>query len=200
MTPGWRLVNGNELYDIKTDPQQIHDVAEGHPEMVQRLRNELEKVNEVNVPYTQAIEVGHNDEWVHLNCEHWLGHPFSWKKTRVYNGEPVNRPYQIKAVRAGFYEIELRRWPYSTDKGFNEILDTQVKAKQGRRMDIVKARLQIWQKTTEFNESVRIVPGMKKATFRVLLHPGFHTVNTWLYESDGKECGAYFMDIRYVGQ
>jgi arylsulfatase A-like enzyme len=200
MTPEWRLVNGNELYHIQKDPQQINDLAAEHPDVVRRLGKELEKVNAVNVPYTQFVEVGHDDEWVHLNYEHWLGHPFSWQKSMVYQGEPVNHPYQIKAVREGIYEFALRRWPYSLDKGFDEILESQVKRRQGRKMEIVKARLLIWQMCTEFNESVQVVPGMKKATFRARLHPGFHTVNTWLCESDGKASGAYFMDIRYAGQ
>ena len=94
-------------------------------------------------PIPSSLKSGTMTNGSTLNYEHWLGHPFSWQKSMVYQGEPVNHPYQIKAVREGIYEFALRRWPYSLDKGFDEILESQVKAKQGRKMDIVEARLLI---------------------------------------------------------
>jgi hypothetical protein len=201
MTPEWRLVDSKELYNIKKDPQQINDVAAEHPDRVKQLRDELERVNKVNVPYTQFIHVGHNDDWIHLNYEHWLGFNGSYKMTPVCDGEPVNHPYQIKVAREGFYEFELRRWPYSIDASFDDIVSVKIfehrlKPKHGRKMNVVKARLQ----TGEFVESVPVYPGMKKAVFRVRLKTGIKKVNTWLYEADGKEPGAYFMDVRYLGQ
>ena len=36
MTQRWRLVNGEELYDIQTDPGQKTDVASDHPDIVQK--------------------------------------------------------------------------------------------------------------------------------------------------------------------
>lgn len=39
MTSRWRLVNGEELYDIKADPAQQQDVAPSHPQVVERLRD-----------------------------------------------------------------------------------------------------------------------------------------------------------------
>ena len=38
MTSRWRLVNGEEIYDIKQDPRQESDVAGAHPEVVVRLK------------------------------------------------------------------------------------------------------------------------------------------------------------------
>ena len=42
MTERWRLINGEELYDIKIDPGQKKDVAQQHPEVVGQLRAEYD--------------------------------------------------------------------------------------------------------------------------------------------------------------
>ena len=43
MTDRWRLVNGEELYDIQKDPGQKNDVAAEHADVVNRLRGEYER-------------------------------------------------------------------------------------------------------------------------------------------------------------
>ncbi|MFZ5832153.1 MAG: arylsulfatase, partial [Planctomycetota bacterium] len=42
MTGRWRLINGEELYDIQTDPGQKNDIADDHPDVVARLRKAYE--------------------------------------------------------------------------------------------------------------------------------------------------------------
>jgi arylsulfatase B len=42
MTDRWRLVNGKELYDIKADPAQKNDIADGQPQVVEKLRKAYE--------------------------------------------------------------------------------------------------------------------------------------------------------------
>src|SRR5690606_21935136 len=37
MTQRWRLVNGNELFDMQNDPGQKDDVADRHPDVVAQL-------------------------------------------------------------------------------------------------------------------------------------------------------------------
>ena len=43
MRKKWRLVGGKELYDVRTDPGQKTDIADKHPEIVERLRNDYEQ-------------------------------------------------------------------------------------------------------------------------------------------------------------
>ena len=42
MTQRWRLINGEELYDMDSDREQRHNVAEQHPEVVAELRQHYE--------------------------------------------------------------------------------------------------------------------------------------------------------------
>src|SRR5262249_878986 len=39
----WRLVQGKELYDLKTDPGQARDVAAQHPDIVNQMRDHYEQ-------------------------------------------------------------------------------------------------------------------------------------------------------------
>lgn len=48
MTEQWRLLNGNELYDVEADPAQRKDVAPEHPEVVARLL-------ELYKPYWESV-------------------------------------------------------------------------------------------------------------------------------------------------
>jgi hypothetical protein len=43
MQGSWRLVNGEELYDISSDPGQENDLAKIHPNRVHGLRADYEK-------------------------------------------------------------------------------------------------------------------------------------------------------------
>src|SRR5690606_12547669 len=43
MNQRWRYLNGTELYDLKTDPGQQHDVAAEHPQVVADLRQAYEQ-------------------------------------------------------------------------------------------------------------------------------------------------------------
>jgi len=42
MTQRWRLINGVELYDILAAPEQRHDIATAHPDVVAELRKHYE--------------------------------------------------------------------------------------------------------------------------------------------------------------
>ncbi|MBN2316206.1 MAG: arylsulfatase, partial [Sedimentisphaerales bacterium] len=42
MTDRWRLINGKELYDMKVDPGQKKDIADAHPQVVEKLRKAYE--------------------------------------------------------------------------------------------------------------------------------------------------------------
>ncbi|MCA9246822.1 MAG: arylsulfatase, partial [Planctomycetales bacterium] len=76
MTSDWRLINGKELYEIKKDPGQKHDVANEYPYVVKRLAKFYEAWWEDLLPSFEndaAIYLGHpSDNPARLTSHDWI--------------------------------------------------------------------------------------------------------------------------------
>ncbi|MFU8848622.1 MAG: arylsulfatase [Opitutales bacterium] len=187
MTTRWRLVHGLELYDIKADPGQEHDIAAQHPEVVAELRAEyeawwqsLEKDMEQTVRYT----IGGGENPMTLSSHDWLMEPGErdavWHQSHIARGDIGNAPWAIHVERAGTYEITLQRWaPYLN-----------------KPMGMVEGRLRIGDAvyTQELSEEAT------GATFRVNLEPGPTMLKTWLKRPgrDRVEHGAYYLRVELL--
>ena len=118
MTDRWRLVNNKELFDMTNDPGQQHDIAEGHPQVVNQLRAVYEK-------YWTDVSA-HDNGWrgrpiigsinapvVELCGEDWYTTKDScpWNQATVARGVAAFGRWPVRVAEAGTYRIELRRWP-----------------------------------------------------------------------------------------
>jgi arylsulfatase B len=127
----WRLINGRELYDLRSDPEQRRDVAAGHPEVVARLREDYEA--------WWALVSGRIDEPIPiplgepgagtacLTSHDWRRDPgleritdpaaagddarAVWNQSLVRQGTAQRGHWEVDITRPGTYRIELRRWP-----------------------------------------------------------------------------------------
>jgi arylsulfatase A-like enzyme len=113
MAQDWRLVNGVELFDMRTDPGQRSNVIDKHPEQAARMRafydawwTELEPT----FARTTEIYLGHPDHpVVQLNGHDWIQEalpPWSQHHIRVAEGfgpaKPparANAPKQLKPTQ-----------------------------------------------------------------------------------------------------
>lgn len=136
MSQEWRLINGKELYRIKQDPGQQHNVIEAFPEQAARMIAfydawwaELEPT----FAKTTLIPLGHPQQpTVQLTGHDWIQEALPpWNQAHIRqayglrpqpgrrNQAPPPEPGSIRhqghwAVRweqAGKYEVILRRWP-----------------------------------------------------------------------------------------
>ena len=60
----WRLVKGNELYDLSTDPGQQNDIAEQHPEVVRKLEDYYNRWLE------DALKGYNQTRYIYIGTEH----------------------------------------------------------------------------------------------------------------------------------
>lgn len=185
MTERWRLVNGEQLFDIVADPGQQHDVAAQHTDVVARLREaylgwwtSLEPAFDDYV----RIDVGGAEDPVQLMSHDWhsndRGTP--WHQSHVRNGYVSNGPWALRVVTAGDYDVTLLRWPAHLE----------------RRMGCVEARLTVAGKTLEQN----LEPDAPLATFRITLPAGDTMLESVLKCEDGTEHGAYFVSLQLVSE
>jgi arylsulfatase A-like enzyme len=208
MTSRWRLVNGEELYEIGKDPGQQADVAAGHPGVVARLTRFYEAWWEELEPTfadETAISLGHPAESpARLTAHDWITTGSTpWNQAHVraaMTGEENTGFWNVRVVEDGEYEIRLRRWPEESGAAIDAALEpgdpvpgeTPFRATPGASIRPVKATLQIG----EVSASADVEPGAREVTFDVRLSRGKTRMRAIFTTHDGTEYGAYYAYVR----
>ena len=179
----WRLINGTELYELKSDPGQRTDVAAEHPEVVAELRALYEPFwEEVSPRMTPvAIDLGNLAENPTVLCsQDWYlpkGNP-PWNFSSIKRLPRVTGPWHVEVRQAGRYRITLRQFPAAADKP----------------VVAVRAKLLIAGREAESE----VDAGTKGVPFEMELPAGKTTLETWLYDKAGKAGGAYFTEVELL--
>ncbi|MHC4908610.1 MAG: arylsulfatase [Planctomycetota bacterium] len=185
MTERWRLVNGEQLFDVVEDPGQTHDIADAHPDAVAALRAEYEawwrSLEPVFDDYVR-IGLGGAENPVRMMSHDWhtgdKGVP--WHQNHVRSGIVANGPWAVDVARTGTYEVTLRRWPAHLE----------------RAMEIAHARIRIGATSAAMD----VAPEATLARFRLELSAGPALCRATLVDADGTERGAYFTSVRFVDE
>lgn len=123
MTERWRLVNGQELYDMQADPGQQSNVADQHSDVTEQLRATYEAYWEQVTPGDREfarpiVGTEHQDEII-LTGEEMrpIGErdKCAWNQAHVAGGMPAFGYAEIDVAKAGEYRFEVRRWPRELD-------------------------------------------------------------------------------------
>ncbi len=185
MRGSWRLIEGEKLYDLKSDPGQKTDVASAHPEIVKQLRADYEtwwKSLEEDMKQTVRIVLGGKQNPTVLYSHDWMMPTTvvtAWHQNSIRRGDLINGPWNVEVEKDGRYEITLFRWaPYLN-----------------REMEMKEARVEI----AGAKESMELKSSATEAKFEVNLREGPTQLMTWLVRPDGGESGAYYTQVRYLG-
>jgi arylsulfatase A-like enzyme len=117
----WRLIDGKELYDLRSDPGQQHDVASEHPEKVAELRGAYERwYADVSQRFGEYCELvlGAPEQNPVILCSHdWHGNIVPWDQSQMQRGLKGQGFWAVEFARPGRYRFELRdRPPYVSFK------------------------------------------------------------------------------------
>ena len=208
MTQRWRLVNGEELYDIKADPGQKNDVSTGHPEIVSRLRkfyDEWWAELEPSFADATAIYLGHPQENpATLTSHDWITTGTTpWNQAairRALHGKKNTGFWNVKIFEAGDYEVRLRRWPIEADlpidaplaAGANVPGARPFRATVGKAIQPTKASIKIGDVFAE----ATVEAGQKEVLFDVKLKAGKTQFTALFSSDDGVEHGAYYAYVK----
>ena len=197
----WRLVNGNELYNLEDDLLQERNVADQYPEIVSKLSHhyngwweQAEKSINDPAPYY----IGMTDEEYKLTAYDWYWgkRVFNWPHLRA--GDTGNGKYRVVFEKPGSYSISLRRWPREADAGIRAGVPAFIPfdpflgdLKEGKALDIRQARVKLGDEMmTQPVDAYAL-----SVTFTFKVEKGETFLQTWFIDASGAEFGAYYVYI-----
>ena len=204
MTSQLRLINGKELYDIKTDPGQATDVASGHPAVVERLTKFYDEWWADLLPSFKndtAIYLGHpKDNPARLTSHDWITTGSTpWNQSHIrkaQNGKANTGFWNVMVHEDGEYEVRLRRWPETANLAINAAVPPGAdvpgakayRTTQGKSINPVKATVKIGSTSAEST----VNKGDKEVVFNLSLTKGKTRMSALFIAADGEEHGAYY--------
>ena len=208
MTQQWRLINGEELYDIQVDPGQKNEIAAEHPDVVQKLRSDYDSWwNKVSRQFsgTVPIPIGSPKEPnVRLNSHDWRNPECecAWNQAAVRNAMECNGYWEIDVAQTGTYRFELRRWPKEENRPITEGIPGkllnygQIKDGYGggKAVPIRTAKLRVG----DIEQESLVTPDDKGIVFTADLNAGETLLQTWFIDGKGNDIGAYYVYIDLV--
>ena len=179
LTERWRLVDG-ELYNIGEDPSQTNDLAQQHPEVVQKLKSSYRRhfadVFRDDAPYVRFQLGDQRENPTLLTVRDW--HPTKgnviWKQEQLSDDKlAINGFWAVNVTQPGRYTIRLTRFP------------DDAPASMGATHAVLRLGDQKLEK--QLREDDRSV------TFEMQLPAGPAILQSWLSDTDGVVRGAYFV-------
>lgn len=213
MTKKWRLVNGNELYDINNDLAQENNLYTTYPDVVKSLKQDYDNYWSSFLDYdedeyfTRMIVGSEKQEEVMLgaidlfleNEKNLVVNQASVREAKVTNG-----CWFIEIEQDGTYEFELRRWPKESHiaicDGTPEInpetndihLNHWGLRPEGKKLDIICARLSV----NDFDAVKTVKKTDQSVVFTLPLKKGNATIRSWFYDSKDEEQCVYYLYAR----
>ena len=118
----WRLVNGVELYDVRTDVGQTQDVAALHPDVLDRIRDHYEKwwdgVRD-NLLVYQPLTIGSDQENPMRLCSCDWAWVYADNQSNIRGCVMDSGTWHVDVAQGGLYSFTLRRWPEESGLGIS---------------------------------------------------------------------------------
>ena len=208
----WRLIDGKQLYNIESDPGQKTDIADKHPEMHKRLREEYEKFwADVSPTFNQDVKIYLGDQRenpVNITCHDWISVlPPPWNQAQVRDAKKPEKLvgfWNIDVRAAGKYRVKLSRWPAESGHALSaEVAPSPpspggrtYRDRIGKSIDIKGATLkvgeQVWSTEVDGSE--------QSADFEVDLAAGETKMSAEFQTGDGKAIGAFYVVAERISQ
>ena len=193
MEKHWRLVNGTELYNLESDPEQKADRAKEEPERLARMRGQYvawwEDVSRQFDHYVPIVLGAAGQSPVRLTCHDWHGEKVPWNQPYILRGDEGNGFWAVDVAEASEYQFDLRRWPLEADAPINSAVNG------GKALSITEARLSI----AGQKHATPVGDADHYARITVKLDKGEARLNTAFVCGDGKDRGAYYVVVERVG-
>jgi len=207
----WRLVKGEELYDIEKDRAQETNLAAKHPDLVAKMRDHYEKwwagIEPTVDDYVPSAYLGSaKDPVVELTTSDWEGvYADNTGHVRTAIGGPTGSHWHVLVESPGNYEVTLRRWPQETGAALGAKYDADAKlsavggkvyAPPSKAFPTIAVGVV---KVADQEASAKTAPTEQEVVVKVTLPAGKTTLKAWFRDAEGNDlCGAFFVYVRKV--
>ncbi len=206
MDDNWRLVNGNELYNMNDDRSQTTNVFDQYPEVAEKLAAGYEMwwqsfMDEgVNERYGY-IKVGSPKENPSRISAHDMftgkfGHV--WHQYGAATASPATGRWKIEFVEDGEYSITLRRFPRESGLAINATFpeqEPQIELDRvfpaSEKSDFEEAYLYV----ANIAKSIKIEEGQAEVTFTGKIPAGKYDMEAQLIDKNKLPHPAYYVYI-----
>jgi len=198
----WRLVNQEELYNLKHDPSQLDNVIMNYP----AIANELSKGYDVwwsslqeDISIENRIIIGSSQEQPSLlTCHDWhTDRDPPWHQRHIREGKLGNGTWWLEVEQSGTYKINLYRYPPEINKPYTENLPIGEEVEGGKPYkpgigtSLVSAKIEIQDESFVTDKSQSDI----FYSFEVTLDKGPTNFKATLIDDQQLERGAYYAEI-----
>ncbi|MDB2385641.1 arylsulfatase [Polaribacter sp.] len=206
MDKDWRLVDGDQLYNITEDRAQEKNIIENHPEVANRLalgyENWWQSFIDEKVDEKYAyIKVGSKYENPSRISAHDLisgRYANAWHQNSAIQPTPAGGSWRIEVVEDGNYKISIRRFPRESGLSINDTFPAQEKAIKydktspaGEKADFTEAYLFL----AGISKSQDIKQGQEEVSFTGKIPTGKYSMEAELIDETGRRFPAYYVYI-----
>ncbi|HUX88500.1 MAG TPA: arylsulfatase [Chloroflexota bacterium] len=224
MRGNWRLINGQELYDLDIDFEQRHDRASEHPDIVEKLRGDYEewwrlvsrRFDEeipIRIGGAELVVALTSHDWRRLKAEHEPAIGIAdyaddvravWNQSQVRQGPEIIGYWEVDIARAGAYRFELRRWPRQANLPLTAGIAGELKPYNdsiatgyggGRAIEIEQATIRV----SGVEATQPVVSEDTAVTFELTLPAGQSHLETFFTTREGAQLAAYYVYAKWVG-
>ena len=196
----WRLVNGNELYDISADPGQMSDVAASHPELTGRLHDHYEQWWSSHAGYLedyQRIALGSDKENPIRLCSADWAWAYADNQANIRGCVMESGTWHVDIAKEGRYELTLRRWPEESHLSIAASAPVMQGVDgswpEGKALPVSSA----WLRAGREEQTCAVPVGETKVTFEMKLGLGPLELKSWWYDAEGNQlAGAYYLTAK----
>jgi arylsulfatase A-like enzyme len=181
MTDRWRLVNGEELYDMTTDPGQTTDVSKQNPTQTAQLRQAYEGWWKSLTPgfdtYPWIVIGSDKENPARITCHDWHAGRVPWNQRQIKSMPNANGYWMIEVQKSGTYTFTLRHQPRDANLPLQA---TTARVKVG-----------------EAEVTRKVAAGATSISLPLKLEAGQYRMQTWLEDAaTDANRGAFFVEAR----
>lgn len=205
MTDEWRLVNGTELYKIKTDKEQRTNIASKYPKMVEKLKSDYEKwwmKTSVRANQYQYINIGAQTSTTLFSHDlhNEQNKMPAWNQEMVRRGVYGKGYWTVEVTKKDLYHFQLMRWAPESGLGIlsaateGRAIPNGTAFSKGKVLKIKGAKLKTG--FLEYTATISENYTGQAIDFLIPLEIGKYKISADFFDDKGNEFSPYYIVVK----